>query len=194
MSNQSIHNILKSSPLIPVVTFQKEDDPIELMKYLLGRNIFCIEVTLRTTYGLKSIEVLKKEYGDTIQIGAGTVINEKQIEQLKKVEADFMVSPGLSQKLFDEMKLSNIPFLPGVSTPSEMIQAQEYGLQYLKFFPANIFGGLAALKIYGNLFPDISFCPTGGINEDSSKKYLALKNVIAVGGSWFQKDFISKRV
>lgn len=193
MGNQSIHKILKNNPLIPVVTFQKEDSPEAFMDYLIQRNVFCIEITLRTEYGLKAIELLKKRFSDTIQVGAGTVINSSQVDQLKSIGADFIVSPGLTVDLFDCMMESEIPFLPGVATPSEIIQAQELGLKYLKFFPANLYGGVAALKMFGGLFPTIKFCPTGGITEETSKEYLELKNVVAVGGSWFEKDYTKKR-
>ena len=192
MGNQSINKILKNNPLVPVVTFQKDDDPEAFMDYLIKRNVFCIEITLRTDYGLKAIELLKKKFSDTIQVGAGTVINSSQIDQLKFIGADFMVSPGLTVDLFQCMEKSKIPFLPGVATPSEIIQAQELGLEYLKFFPANLYGGVDALKMFGGLFPTIKFCPTGGISEKTSQEYLALNNVLAVGGSWFQKNYKNK--
>lgn len=189
MSNQSIYKIIKNNPLVPVVTFQKDDDPEAFADYLIKRNIFCIEITLRTDYGLKAIELLKNIYSDTIQVGAGTVINSEQVAQLGSIGADFLVSPGLTPDLFECMMNSQIPFLPGVATPSEIIRAQEFGLEYLKFFPAHLYGGVDALKMFGGLYPNIKFCPTGGINEETSKEYLELENVVAVGGSWFQKDY-----
>jgi 2-dehydro-3-deoxyphosphogluconate aldolase/(4S)-4-hydroxy-2-oxoglutarate aldolase len=192
MGNQSIYKILKNNPLVPVVTFNKEDDPEDFMDYLIKRNVFCIEITLRTEYGLKAIELLKKKFSDTIQVGAGTVISSLQVNQLKSIGADFMVSPGLTVDLFEFMIKSKIPFLPGVATPSEIIKAQELGLEYLKFFPANLYGGIDALKMFGGLFPALKFCPTGGISEATSQEYLALNNVIAVGGSWFQKNYKTK--
>ena len=192
MRNQSIYKILKNNPLVPVVTFNKEDDPEDFMDYLIKRNVFCIEITLRTEYGLKAIELLKKKFSDTIQVGAGTVISSLQVNQLKSIGADFMVSPGLTVDLFECMIKSKIPFLPGVATPSEIIKAQELGLEYLKFFPANLYGGIDALKMFGGLFPALKFCPTGGISEATSQEYLALNNVIAVGGSWFQKNYKTK--
>tara|TARA_B110000503_G_C7162602_1_gene420371 strand:- start:2412 stop:2990 length:579 start_codon:yes stop_codon:yes gene_type:complete len=192
MGNQSINKILKNNPLVPVVTFQKEDNPEAFMDYLIKRSVFCIEITLRTDYGLKAIELLKKKFSDTIQVGAGTVINSEQVDQLKSIGVDFIVSPGLTVDLFECMTKSKIPFLPGVATPSEIIQAQELGLEYLKFFPANLYGGIDALKMFGGLFPTIKFCPTGGISEETSQEYLALSNVIAVGGSWFQKNYKTK--
>jgi len=160
MGNQSIYKILKNNPLVPVVTFNKEDDPKDFMDYLIKRNVFCIEITLRTEYGLKAIELLKKKFSDTIQVGAGTVISSLQVNQLKSIGADFMVSPGLTVDLFECMINSKIPFLPGVATPSEIIKAQELGLEYLKFFPANLYGGIDALKMFGGLFPALKFCPT----------------------------------
>tara|TARA_B110000046_G_scaffold157298_1_gene168557 strand:+ start:6274 stop:6852 length:579 start_codon:yes stop_codon:yes gene_type:complete len=192
MGNKSINKILKNNPQVPVVTFQKEDEPEAFMDYLIKCNVFCIEITLRTPYGLKAIELLKKKFSDTIQVGAGTVISSLQVDQLKSIGADFIVSPGLTVNLFEYMTKSKIPFLPGVATPSEIIQAQELGLEYLKFFPANLYGGVDALKMFGGLFPTLKFCPTGGITEATVQDYLALSNVIAVGGSWFQKNYKTK--
>ncbi len=185
----NIEELLQGHELIPVVTFQEGDDAVGFMEYLVQQNIKCIEITLRTSAGMKAIELLKKEMSDKVLIGAGTVISTEQIDQLKAIDADFMVSPGLTPKLQEAMHNSGIPYLPGTATPSEIMKAMEMGLNVLKFFPANLFGGINALSAYANIFPSIKFCPTGGINEKTTKEYLELSNVFAVGGSWFQKNY-----
>jgi len=190
MNNQNnILSVLQNHSLIPVITFHADSDPIKVMEFLIRIGVSCIEVTLRTEEGIKGIKELRKHFGNTISLGAGTVTNHSQIQQLKEIGVDFMVSPGLTTQLKKEMDDSTISYLPGVSTPGEIMKAMEMGLTTLKFFPANLFGGLSALKTYGNLFPEVKFCPTGGISKETSPEYLALHNVIAVGGSWFQADF-----
>jgi len=187
-----IREILELNPLVPVVTFHENDDPLAFMEFLLNQNVNCIEITLRTSSGLSAIERIKKEF-DNVKVGAGTVTNKDQIEKLSDLGVDFMVSPGTTEKLIKEFINSEIPFINGVSTASEIILSKELGMDTLKFFPAHLYGGIAAIKIFGQLFPDIKFCPTGGINVQTSKEYLAQTNVIAVGGSWFQKDYKSLR-
>lgn len=186
----NIAEVMNSHPLVPVITFQKGDNPSEMMNFLVNQGVKCIEITLRTPEGMKAIKQLKNEFQNDILIGAGTVTNEKQIAELKRIKADFMVSPGLTARLNDLMNDSGLPYLPGVATPSEVMKAREMGLNTLKFFPANLFGGISTLKMFGNLFPDVSFCPTGGIKKETSKEFLALNNVFAVGGSWFQAEYI----
>lgn len=185
----NIREVLKGHHKIPVVTFNAGDDPIEFVKFLRAQNIHCIEITLRTSFGLKAIELLKNENIPNFLIGAGTVSSFNQVNQLKKIGTDFIVSPGLSSKLQIFFEESGIPYLPGVATPTEIIHAIEMGLNTLKFFPANLFGGTNALKTYKNIFPEITFCPTGGINKNTSAEFLSLENVFAVGGSWFQSEF-----
>lgn len=175
--------------LVPVVTFEAQDDPIAFMHYLIDQDVRCIEVTLRTEAGLRAIQQLKNEFGTDALIGAGTVTRPEHVDQLKAIDADFLVSPGLTADLLASMQASGIPYLPGVSTPSEIMQAIEWGLDTLKFFPAHLFGGLPALKAYGQVFGQVQFCPTGGVTSDTASEYLALNNVFAVGGSWFQKGF-----
>lgn len=185
----NIRELLLGHDLIPVITFNEGDDVLAFMKFLIQRDIKCIEVTLRTQAGMKAIELLRKEMPEEILIGAGTVVSKEQINQLKAIGTDFLVSPGLTNSLQEAMQTSALPYLPGVSTPTEIMNAMELGLETLKFFPANLFGGQSALKTYGNLFPKIQFCPTGGVNENTKDEYLSLSNVFAVGGSWFQKTY-----
>lgn len=187
MKEKKMINILKRHPIIPVVTFNNVEDVERVVETLLHENIKCIEVTLRNENAFDCIEKIIAEYGDKIDVGVGTVINVSQVKRSKELDVDFIVSPGLNEMLSKEIKKANIPFIPGVSTPSEIINANELGYDVLKFFPANLFGGVDALKTYGKVFPHIKFCPTGGINESNYKEYLNLENVISVGGSWVIK-------
>lgn len=179
--------LLTKSPIIPVVTLKSAEDGVKLAEALLEGGIGVIEITLRTAAGIEAIrEVAKHVQGMTV--GAGTITTPDQFKQAADAGAEFIVSPGLTEKLAKGVLNEKTPFLPGVSTTTEIMHAREYGLQYLKFFPASLSGGAGALKQFGGLFPDLSFCPTGGINIDNVNDYLRLKNVVCVGGSWVAPD------
>lgn len=187
MKQNNIEAILKDHPMIPVVTINSESEIDPMISKLKKMNIFCIEVTLRTDFAFKALQIIKNRYADSISVGVGTVISKEQIDKLVSIGVDFIVSPGLTPVLYNHLLASSIPFIPGVTTPSEIMQAIELGCDKLKFFPANLFGGIKALKTYGNVFPQVKFCPTGGVNELTYEEYLSLKNVISVGGSWMVK-------
>lgn len=189
MKQNNIQSILKGHSLIPVVTFEKGDNPIEFVEYLMKQKVNCIEITLRTDFALDAIKIIKENQAEGFVIGAGTVVQSKQVDQLKELDIDFMVSPAFTNSLIEKMENSGIAYLPGVSTSSDIMQAMELGLSSLKFFPASLFGGVDALKTYHQVFGGVQFCPTGGINKMSSNEYLKLPNVFAVGGSWFQKEY-----
>jgi 2-dehydro-3-deoxyphosphogluconate aldolase / (4S)-4-hydroxy-2-oxoglutarate aldolase len=186
MKQNNIERILTENPIVPVVTFHSVKEVDDVIEKLLHKEISCIEVTLRTDAALECIAYIKQQYAE-ITVGMGTVINTQQVKEAMDLKVDFMVSPGLSRNLADAFNQSSIAFVPGVATPSEIINAIDLGFEVLKFFPANLFGGIAALKTYGQVFPKVKFCPTGGISEDTYKNYLELNNVIAVGGSWMMK-------
>jgi 2-dehydro-3-deoxyphosphogluconate aldolase / (4S)-4-hydroxy-2-oxoglutarate aldolase len=188
----NIEQVLKHQRYVPVVTFAETDDVGRFADFLLDQGVSCIEVTLRTPFAMQAIRNLKNAYGDRLVIGAGTVTRVHQIVELKEIGVDFVVSPGLIKELFEAASKVSTPFLPGVATPTEIMNARAWGIKWLKFFPANVNGGAIALKAYASVFPDVRFCPTGGISKDSSSDYLDLPNVFAVGGSWFQKEFPSK--
>ena len=137
-TQNDIRNVMEGHTLVPVVTFNDQDDPLAFMRFLIDQNVRCIEVTLRTEAGLRAIGALKQEFGNDALIGAGTVTRPEHVQSLKEVGADFLVSPGLTQDLLNAMQASGIPYLPGVSTPSEIMQAIEWGLDTLKFFPAHL--------------------------------------------------------
>lgn len=183
----NIEKILKKHPLIPVVTIHSEEEIDLVYEKLKGEGIRCIEITLRTEMSWKAIELFKKRYSNEFSVGVGTIISVQDIEKCAELKVDFMVSPGMTDTLITAFNQSGIPYLPGASTPSEIIHGIELGCKVLKFFPANLFGGMKALKTYKNVFQGIQFCPTGGVNIDNFKEYLALENVISVGGSWLTK-------
>jgi 2-dehydro-3-deoxyphosphogluconate aldolase/(4S)-4-hydroxy-2-oxoglutarate aldolase len=183
----NIESILNQNSIIPVVTINNINEIAPKINFILNKNIKCIEVTLRTKVAFEAIEFIKKNYGHKISVGIGTVINIEQIHRAVKIGVDFIVSPGISEDLARELINSKIPFITGISTPSDIILGLSMGLRFFKFFPANLFGGIPALKTYQFVFPNVRFCPTGGINEDSYAEYLELENVLSVGGSWMLK-------
>jgi 2-dehydro-3-deoxyphosphogluconate aldolase/(4S)-4-hydroxy-2-oxoglutarate aldolase len=184
MAQNDIRTLLSQHPTIPVVTFNSIDEVVPKIEGLIAKGIFCIEITLRTPVAYDCIALAKKLYGDRCAIGMGTVVKVEQIEKAIELGIDFMVSPGLNASLAPHFEQSKIAFIPGVATPSEIIEGIQFGWDTYKFFPANLFGGLGALKAYGQVFPNIQFCPTGGITEETYPEYLALPNIISVGGSW----------
>lgn len=181
-----IESVLAKHHVIPVVTVNSKEETDAVMNRLLAQNIHVAEITLRTAYALTAIEHVKKNY-PTIDVGVGTVISIGQVAPLVDLEVDFIVSPGATMDLITHLKEGSIPFIPGAVTPSEIMQGLQMGLNTFKFFPANLFGGIDALKAYGQVFPSAQFCPTGGINGTTCNDYLALSNVISVGGSWMLK-------
>lgn len=184
----NIVEILRSNQLIPVVTIHDRAELDRVFEQLKAKNITCIEITLRTEYAWEAIQTAKKVYGNEFKIGVGTITSVAAIERCVDLQVDFMVSPGLTSSMVQAFEKSGIAFLPGVATPSEILNAMDLGWRYLKFFPAHLFGGLKALQTYNSLFPAVTFCPTGGINADNYPEYLALKNVLSVGGSWITEQ------
>lgn len=187
MIQNGISKILDRNSVIPVVTINNLSEVEILAKKLSSQGISCIEITLRTPIAWEAISEFKKQYGDKFDVGVGTIVLPEHIEKCKEIGVDFMVSPGCAPALIGSFEKSGIPFIPGVSTPSEVISGINNGWSYFKFFPAKMYGGVATLKLFGQLFPDCHFCPTGGISQDDHNDYLALDNVLSVGGSWLTK-------
>jgi 2-dehydro-3-deoxyphosphogluconate aldolase/(4S)-4-hydroxy-2-oxoglutarate aldolase len=183
----NIEEILQANAIIPVVTIQNEGEIDVIYQTLSSKGIHCIEITLRTEYAFEAIAEFKKRYGSEFRVGVGTVIKSEQVEKCKALNVDFIVSPGLTADLAHELHESKIAFLPGAITPSEIIAGQELGVQFFKFFPANLFGGIETLKAYESVFKGVKFCPTGGINETNYQDFLKLENVVSVGGTWVLK-------
>lgn len=183
----NVEAVLSRHQLIPVVSFDDLEEVEPCVERLLEQGVHCIEITLRTEVAMAAIERAIALAPDSFDVGAGTVVTAAQVGRLKAAGVDFMVSPGCSPSLLDRMQTSGIPYLPGVMTPSEIIQAMEQNCYFLKLFPFNLAGGTKALKAYKNVFSQVRFCPTGGISKDTYKEVLAFENVMAVGGSWLAK-------
>lgn len=186
-----IHQILGISRVIPVVSIEQVSDAVPLARALLAGDVAIIEVTLRTPAAIDAIAAIVKDVPDMC-VGAGTVWTSGAASQVHKAGAEFIVSPGRSDAVFDYCKQHDLPILPGAQTASEIAVWVERGLEAVKFFPAEVAGGVKALKAFSSVFGDLKFCPTGGISSDSADDYLALPAVTCVGGSWLvSKEAVS---
>lgn len=179
----SAEQVMTASPVVPVIVIERVEDAVPLAKALVAGGLKVLEVTLRTSAALDSIRAINAEIDDAI-LGVGTVTNAGQLQASVEAGAKFAISPGLTPGLLEAKNDFDIPLLPGIATISEMMLGIEAGLKHFKFFPASAAGGAAMLKAFAGPFPDIRFCPTGGINEKNFLEYLALPNVLCVGGSW----------
>lgn len=173
----------RAKPLIPVMVIQDLSDAIPLAQALVAGGVRILEVTLRSQAGLDAIRLIKQNVPDVI-VGAGTVTNAEQFEKALEQGAQFIVSPGISPELLQAATAWGGPYLPGVATASEVMQARQAGFRFQKLFPAEAIGGSALLNALKGPFADVRFCPTGGINPSNYRDYLSQTNVFAVGGSW----------
>ena len=169
--------------VMPVMVLNNVEDAVPVSKALYAGGIKAVEITLRTPAALECMKVIKTECPEMV-LGAGTLINEKNVEEVAEVGVDFAVSPGLTPTLLKKAEAMDVKLLPGVASCSEVLLGMEHGLTCFKLFPATAVGGLPLLKSIGGPLPQISFCPTGGLKLDDFDQYLALPNVACVGGSW----------
>ncbi len=176
---------------IPVVVIKEIEEVDKIIPALKANDINCAEITFRTDCAAEAIKKASEKYPDML-IGAGTVINKKQCEEAIGAGAKFIVSPGLSIDVALACKYYNIPYYPGCVTPTEIMRALELGITTVKFFPANIYGGVKALKALSAPFPQVKFIPTGGVDRKNIDSFLALDNVAAIGGSFFVKEALEK--
>ena len=176
-------SIMQDAPVIPVIVLHNAEHAVPMAKALLAGGIRVLEVTLRTPQGLACIEAIAKQLPEAI-VGAGTVRNAVDAAAAARAGARFAVSPGYTSKLGQACRDLNLPLLPGVATSSEIMMAQEDGFTELKFFPAVQSGGIQMLKAWQGPFGELRFCPTGGISPGNAAEFLALSNVVCVGGSW----------
>ena len=177
---------------IPVVVIKELSQTDEIMSALKSSGITCAEITFRTACAKEAIAYAAKNYPD-MEIGAGTVINAAQCEEALEAGATFIVSPGLSVGVAKLCAERGVPYYPGCVTPTEIMQALDLGITTVKFFPANIYGGLAALKALSAPFPQVKFIPTGGVDRSNLDEFLAFDKVAAVGGSFFVKEALEKQ-
>ncbi|MEY7978345.1 bifunctional 4-hydroxy-2-oxoglutarate aldolase/2-dehydro-3-deoxy-phosphogluconate aldolase [Streptomyces pilosus] len=176
-------SVLDLAPVLPVVVIDDAADAVPLARALVAGGLPAIEVTLRTPAALGAIRAIAGEVPEAV-VGAGTLITPEQVDEVVAAGARFLVSPGWTDTLLDAMRASGVPFLPGVSTASEVVALLECGVREMKFFPAEAAGGTAYLRSLAGPLPQARFCPTGGVGPDSAPDYLALPNVGCVGGSW----------
>lgn len=186
-----IEAIMRAAPVIPVLAISRLSDAVPLARALCEGGLRVLEITLRTDVAEDVIAAIAREVPDAI-VGAGTVRRPDDLARVARVGARFAVSPGLTPPLVEAAQSSPIPLLPGVATASEIMAANDAGFSHLKFFPAESSGGLAAIRSFAGPFPDVRFCPTGGIDREKAAAYLAEKTVLCVGGSWIApKDLVA---
>ncbi|WP_448211652.1 bifunctional 4-hydroxy-2-oxoglutarate aldolase/2-dehydro-3-deoxy-phosphogluconate aldolase [Colwellia sp. MEBiC06753] len=178
-------------PLVPVLVIDNVEDALPIAEALMAANINVLEVTLRTPSALQVIETIAKNLPEAV-VGAGTVTNRDLLQRSRDAGAKFAISPGLTKDLLKAGNEGDIALIPGISSISELMDGIDFGYDHFKFFPAEASGGVKAIKSIGGPFPNIKFCPTGGINLDNVNDYLALGNVACCGGSWLVSDEIIK--
>jgi 2-dehydro-3-deoxyphosphogluconate aldolase/(4S)-4-hydroxy-2-oxoglutarate aldolase len=177
-----IAHICSLAPVVPVIIIDRLEDAVPLAKALVAGGLPVLEVTLRSPVALAALAAMAEVPGAVV--GAGTVVEPAQVDAVAKAGAKFIVSPGTYPELVTAVLDSGIPYLPGVATPSEMMGLLARGIRHQKLFPATVVGGMDMLKAVGSPLSQIRFCPTGGVNVNNAKDFLALPNVMCVGGSW----------
>jgi len=179
---QRIDAILRAAPVVPVLAIDDLDNAVPLAHALVDAGLPVLEVTLRTPIALDAIRRMRDVPGAIV--GAGTVLTAQDYEGAVKAGASFVISPGATERLYAAANDFDVPLLPGIATASELMRGLEHGWTRFKFFPAEASGGVAALKGFEGPFPQVKFCPTGGIDAAKAPAYRALPNVLTIGGSW----------
>jgi len=175
--------LLRKARVIPVLTIERVDDAVPLARALVAGGVRVLEMTLRTPVAVDAAKAIIAGVPDAV-VGIGTVLNGEDLARARSLGARFAVSPGATPELLDAAAASGLPFMPGIATASELMQALARGFGLVKFFPAEQSGGIGALRALGGPFPQARFCPTGGIGEANAAAWLAEPNVVVVGGSW----------
>lgn len=178
----TIADIMRTSPVIPVLVIEDAATARPLAEALVRGGLRVLEVTLRTPAAIEAIREMKKVEGAIV--GAGTVINTEQFKQVMDADVEFIVSPGLTERLAEPVIASGVPFLPGVANAADIMRGLDLGLTHFKFFPAEASGGLKALKALAAPFYQARFCPTGGVSLATAPEWLGFDPVLCVGGSW----------
>jgi 2-dehydro-3-deoxyphosphogluconate aldolase/(4S)-4-hydroxy-2-oxoglutarate aldolase len=179
----NIREIVGLAPVIPVLTINELEHAVPLARALAAGGLRVLEITMRTPVALAAIEAMRKAVPDAV-VGVGTLTRAVDFAAADRAGAQFGVTPGLTPELASAARGARFPLLPGVMTPTELIAARNAGFSVLKLFPADQAGGIGMLKALGAPFPDVLFCPTGGISRETAPDFLALPNVVCVGGSW----------
>ncbi len=181
----NIDEVMRASPVIPVLVLDGEADWARLAETFVGAGLRVLEVTLRTPTALEAIRQMARVPGAIV--GAGTVVNERQLEEAIEAGSQFIVSPGLTERLAQPVIQSGVAYLPGVATAADIMRGLDLGLERFKFFPAEASGGIPALKALAGPFGNVRFCPTGGIRPDNAHEWLSLPSVLCVGGTWLYR-------
>ncbi|MBO7177961.1 MAG: bifunctional 4-hydroxy-2-oxoglutarate aldolase/2-dehydro-3-deoxy-phosphogluconate aldolase [Clostridia bacterium] len=184
--------IVEQIKIVPVVKIDNLNDTLPLMKALCDGGIPIAEITFRTSCAADAIKLASENFGDKMLVGAGTVINATQAKLAVENGAKFIVSPGFAKEISDVCNEAGITYIPGCVTPTEIMAAISCGHKIIKFFPASNYGGVQTIKALSAPFGDIVFIPTGGVNASNINDFLAVKSIIACGGSWMVKDSLVK--
>jgi 2-dehydro-3-deoxyphosphogluconate aldolase/(4S)-4-hydroxy-2-oxoglutarate aldolase len=176
-------SLFKSAVVIPVIAIERLEDAVPLAKALVAGGVRVLEVTLRTPVAIPAAKAIMANVPEAV-VGIGTILNAADLERAEALGAQFGISPGATPELLEAAAASALPFAPGIATASELMQALAHGFNLVKFFPAEQSGGIKALRALAGPFPDVRFCPTGGIGEANAAAWLSEPNVVAVGGSW----------
>lgn len=182
---------IRNIKLVPVVVFHDISEVDQVLNALNEGDVPVAEICYRTECAPICLKKAVKEHADML-IGAGTIINKAQCEEAISFGAKFIVSPGFSDDVCDVCQKNNIPYIPGVLTPTEIMHALDKNISIVKFFPAGEFGGLKAIKALSSAFPQVLFMPTGGVNNDNLRDFISFKRIIACGGSWLVKGSSSE--
>jgi 2-dehydro-3-deoxyphosphogluconate aldolase / (4S)-4-hydroxy-2-oxoglutarate aldolase len=186
-------DLMNRGPVIPVVVIDRAEDAVPLARALLAGGVETMEITLRTADALDAIRSVADQVPG-MAVGAGTIVRPEQAGEALSADAAFLVSPGCTPRLLGALLDQAVPILPGAATASEVIALMEHGVTELKFFPAAAAGGPHALRALAGPLPEVTFCPTGGIDRATSVDYLALPNVACVGGTWLTPgDLVAAR-
>ena len=183
VAQENFAALLRSAVVIPVLTIDRLEDAVPLARALVAGGVRVLEVTLRTPVAIESARAIVAEVPEAV-VGIGTILNADDLARAQALGASFGISPGATPDLLKAAAASGLPFAPGIATASELMQALAHGFNLLKFFPAEQSGGIRAIRALAGPFPDVRFCPTGGVGEANAAAWLAEPNVVAVGGSW----------
>jgi 2-dehydro-3-deoxyphosphogluconate aldolase/(4S)-4-hydroxy-2-oxoglutarate aldolase len=179
---RDLDEIMTAAPVIPVLVIERLEDALPVARALVRGGLRVIEVTLRTPVALEAIRAMKEVEGAIV--GAGTALNPEQFEAAVEAGSEFIVSPGLTERLGRAAASSPVPLLPGVAGAGDIMRALDLGFSRLKFFPAIASGGLPAIRAFSSVFSNVRFCPTGGITMETAPEWLAEPSIACVGGSW----------
>ena len=182
-NREKLAALLRSGCVIPVLTIERVEDAVPLARALVAGGVRVLEVTLRTPVAISAAKAIMADVPEAV-VGIGTILNAADLARAQDIGAGFGISPGATPELLRAAAASALPFAPGIATASELMQALAHGFDLVKFFPAEPSGGIKALRALAGPFPDVRFCPTGGIGEANAAAWLAEPHVVAVGGSW----------